>query len=217
MKKVKRERTGNGDLAAVELKRHVDAIVEFVHAGLGHLLDSCGTYRLLQSVLEPNCCANFEYRFAWSHDCDPDALDINWSHLKKRILKQVVKQDRMAAILSGAKLTAKEQRAYRLELARRDHGYVTAQVKLDNGIDCKWVDFSYVKDSKGRSIYFIEMGDADTATDEDMDEMTGEGLSDWHTGVWNWKEGPLEIYGPFRSDEEAEAWMAVNGAFDDDE
>lgn len=198
-------------------KQHVDAIVEFVHAGLGHILIPTATYDVLFSVSKPNCCANFEYRFAYNHECDPESLDINWNRPRKRILKQIVKPARMEAILSGAKWTAKEKRAYRVEMARRDHGYMTAQENLETKTDLKWVDLSYVTDSKGRSIYFIEMGEADTTTDEDMDEMSAEEFFAWHTDVWNWKAGPLEIYGPFRSEKEAEAWMDEHGAFDDDE
>jgi hypothetical protein len=215
MTKTPSTRLEKNDPAVAELKQHIDAIVEFVHAGLGHLLDSCDTYHLVAPALKPNCCANFEYRFAWNHECDPDALDINWNRLKKRILKQIVKPDRMEAILSGARLTARERRSYRLELARKELGYMTAQERLDMSIDCKWVDLSYVRDSKGRLVYFIEMGEADTVTD--IDEIPEGEFMDWYTGVWHWKDRPLEIYGPFRSEEEAEAWMEENGAFDDDE
>jgi hypothetical protein len=51
---------------------------------------------------------------------------------------------------------------------------------------------------------------ADAITDADV--FTSEG----HESVWNWKEGTgIEYAGPFASSEEAENWMAANGAFEE--
>jgi len=38
---------------------------------------------------------------------------------------------------------------------------------------------------------------------------------DKYDDVWNWKRGPLTIFGPFRSEEEAEEWMGQKGAFEE--
>ncbi len=199
------------------LQHEVDALVEFVHHGCAPMLDVIEAMSLVSPVLKPNCCANYEYRFAWNDDCDPDSLEIDWKRLRKRVLQRVVtKRDRIDKILAGARMTAKEKQAYRLEFARKVCGYRTAQERLDSNDNCKWVDLSYVEDSAGRSIYFLEMADAITTSDEDLDAMTGEEFTEWHEAVWKWKQQPLGVFGPFRSVEEAEEWMGQKGAFDDE-
>ena len=200
------------------LQQQIDALVEFVHRGGAPLLDVIEVIQAISPALHPNCCANFEYRFAWNDDCDPDDLDIDWKRLKKRILQRVVKsQDRMSKIQAGARMTAKEKQAYRLELARKDYGYKTAQERLESNDNCKWVDLSYVADSQGRRIYVMEMGDADCKTDDEIDAMLPEDFAQWHEDVWHWKKGPLSIFGPFRSEEEAEVWMGQKGAFSEED
>jgi len=105
-------------------------------------------------------------------------------------------------------MTAKEKQAYCLELARVDHRYKTAHERLDTNDNCKWVDLSYVEDGQGRRIYIMEVGDAVVSDDEDVNA-----LIDKYDDVWNWMRGPLTIFGPFCSVEEAEEWMAQKGAF----
>ena len=39
-----------------------------------------------------------------------------------------------------------------LEAARLKHGHETAHECLDAGTDCKWVDLSFITDSKGRKV-----------------------------------------------------------------
>jgi len=190
------------------LQQKVDALVEFVHRGGAPLLDVFEVLQAISPALHPNCCANFEYRFAWNDDCDPDALEIDWNRLKKRILQKAVKsKDRLKKIEAGAKMTAKEKQAYRLELARKDFGYKSAQERLDSDDNCKWVDLSYAADSQGRRIYIMEMGDAVMPSDDDLIAEI--------ENVWHWKQGPLTIFGPFCSEEEAEEWMGQKGVFDE--
>ena len=116
--------------------------------------------------------------------------------------------DRLKKIEAGAKMTAKEKQAYRLELARVDHRYKTAQERLDTNDNCKWVDLSYVEDRQGRRVYIMEVGDAVVTSDDDD-------VIERHEEIWNWKQGPLTIFGPFRSVEEAEEWMGQKGAFEE--
>ena len=66
-------------------------------------------------------------------------------------------------------MTEVEQQAYRLELARRKHGYQSAEECLDSGTDRKWADLSFITDSKGRAVYILEIGDAVSSDDEDVD------------------------------------------------
>ena len=193
--------------AAIQQK--VDAIVEFVHRGGAPLLDVFEVLEVISPAIHPNGSTNYEYRFAWNDDCDPDTLEIDWKRLKKRILQRTVKsEDRLKKIQAGTKMTAKEKQAYRLELARVDHRYKTAQERLESNDNCKWVDLSYVEDGGGRRIYLMEVGDAVVSDVEDLDTVI-----DKYDDVWNWKRGPLTIFGPFRSVEEAEEWMLQKGAF----
>ena len=168
---------------------------------------------------KPTCCTlpataslRFTgYRFAWNDDCDPDSLEVDWKRPRSRILRRVIKTERrLKSIQAGARMTAKEKQAYRLELARVDYAYKTAQERLDTNDNCKWVDLSYVEDSQGRRIYIMEMADAVVSEDEDLDAVV-----ERHEEIWSWKHGTLSIFGPFRSVEEAEEWMARKGAFDE--
>jgi hypothetical protein len=193
------------------LQQKVDALVEFVHRGGAPLLDVFEVLEAVAAVMHPNGSTNYEYRFAWNDDCDPDSLEIDWKRPRKKILQRAVKTERrLKGIQAGARMTAKEKQAYRLELARVDHRYKTAQERLDSNDNCKWVDLSYVEDSQGRRIYIMEVGDAVVSDDEDLDTVI-----DKYDDVWNWKRGPLTIFGPFRSVEEAEEWMAQKGAFEE--
>ena len=110
------------------LQHDIDALVEFVHRGCAKMLDVNEVLSVISSALQPNSSMNYEYRFAWSDTYNPDALDINWKRLKKRILRRAVTDpERCESILAGAEMTAKEKEAYRLELARKEHGYKTGE------------------------------------------------------------------------------------------
>lgn len=186
----------------------IDAVAEIVHQGFGRLLDATE----LRAVLDgwrPHCSMNYEYVFAWKPSFDPSALEINWNRPQMQILRRVVKDaTRREKIRSGRRMTMAEKHAYRLELARRKHGYRTAEECVESGTDCKWVDLSFVSDSKGRDVFVLEMADAAAGEDDDWDS-----LIDRLDEIWHWKSKPLLIAGPFASSDEAEAWMADNGAF----
>jgi hypothetical protein len=186
----------------------VDAIAEIVHQGYGHLIN---TAKLRSAIdrWQPNSSMNFDYWFAWNPSFDPSSIEINWKRPQSRILRHVVKNpSREKKILSGSPMTKDEQQAYRLELARRKHGYQSAEECLESGTDCKWADLSFVRDSMGRDVYILEIGDAASGKDEDIDSII-----DRHEEIWQWKSQPLKIAGPFASPNEAEEWMATNGAF----
>lgn len=201
----------NPNVEGNPLQHDIDALVEFVHRGCAHMLDRNKVLRVISSALEPNSSMNYEYRFAWSSECDLNALDIDWKRLKKRILRRAITDpERSEGILAGAEMTSNEKEAYRLELARKEHGYKTGEERLESNDDCKWVDLSYVKDSQGRRIYFMEMGDAIVGEDDD-DDMVIDRIDE----IWHWKRQPLDLFGPFRSVEEAEEWMAQKGAFEE--
>jgi hypothetical protein len=186
----------------------LDAITEIVHQGYGRLLDA-SELRAALDGWKPNCSMNFEYVFAWNPSVDPAALEINWKRPQLRILRRVVKDAiREEKILSGTPMTEVEQQAYRLELARRKHGYQSAEECLDSGANCKWVDLSFLTDRKERAVYVLEIGDAASTEDVDVDSII-----DRHEEIWQWKAQPLTIAGPFASSEDAEEWMAENGAF----
>jgi len=208
------KRHNHGDNTGLQYE--IDALVEFVHRGCAPMLDVIEVLRVISPALKPNCSQNYEYRFAWTDDLDPDSLDIDWKRARKGILQRIVKKpDRMKKIQAGARMTTKEKQAYRLEVARQDHGYMTGQERLDCNDNCKWVDLSYVTDSQGRCIYILEMADALTASDEELEAMTPEEFTEWHENVWRWKQQPLDVFGPFRSVEEAETWMGQKGAFEE--
>lgn len=84
----------------------------------------------------------------------------------------------------------------------------SAKKRLKTGADCKWVDLSFITESKGRHVYVLEIGDAAAGEDEDVDSVI-----ERHEEIWQWKSQPLTIVGPFSSPDEAEAWMAEIGAF----
>jgi hypothetical protein len=190
--------------------RLLDAVAEIVHQGYGRLLDG-GELRATLDGWKPNCCMNFEYVFAWNPDLDIDALQINWKRPNRQILRRVVKRSaRMEKIRNGSPMTKKEQHAYRLELARRKHGYKSAEECLDSGTDCKWVDLSFITDSKGRDVYVLEIGDALSSEDEDIDSII-----ERHEEIWQWKSQLITIVGPFTSSDEAEEWMAESGVFEE--
>jgi hypothetical protein len=188
----------------------LDAVGEIVHQGYGRMFD-VGELRATFDGWQPNCSMNYEYVFAWKPSFDLSMLKINWKRPQVRILRHVVKDaSRVEKILSGMTMTEVEQQAYRLELARRKHGYQSAEECLDSGADCKWADLSFITDSKGRAVYILEIGDAASSEDEDLDSII-----DRYKEIWNWKSQPLTIAGPFASSEEAEKWMAENGAFEE--
>ena len=201
----------NPNVEGNPLQHDIDALVEFVHRGCAPMLDVIKVLSVISSALEPNSSMNYEYRFAWSSECDLNALDIDWKRLKKRILQRAVTDPECSeGILAGAEMTSSEKEAYRLELARKEHGYKTGEERLESNDDCKWVDLSYVKDSQGRRIYFMEMGDAIVGEDVD-DDMVIDRMDE----IWHWKRQPLDLFGPFCSVEEAEEWMAQKGAFEE--
>ena len=188
----------------------VDAIAEIVHQGYGHLINTAE----LRSAIDrwqPNSSMNFDYWFAWNPSFDPSSIEINWKRPQSRILRHVVKNpSREKKVLSGSPMTKDEQQAYRLELARRKHGYQSAEECLESGTDCKWADLSFVRDSMEREVYILEIGDAASGKDEDIDSII-----DRHEEIWQWKSQPLTIAGPFASPDEAEECMAENGAYEE--
>ncbi len=195
----------------------LDAVVEIVHQGYGRLIDCIGLVNQFAHAMKPNCSANYEYAFTWNHECDPDSIKINWKRLNRRLLRLVIKQSsRLKKITEGSCLTVKEKKAYRLAIARQKYGYRTAEERLRSEQDLKWADLSYLTDSKGRRIYLLEIGDANTTSDEEVDSMAPKKAMEWLDRVWHWKSQPLTLEGPFVSEEEAEAWMTANGAFDDE-
>ncbi len=199
----------NPNVQGNPLEQKIDALVEFVHRGCAPMLDLNEVLGVISSALQLNSSMNYEYCFAWNSECDLNALEIDWKRPKKRILRRVVTDPhRLEHILAGKEMTAEEKEAYRLELARKEHGYKTGEERLESNDACKWVDLSYLKDSQGRRIYFMEMGDAIVGEDVDDDV-----LIDMVDEIWQWKRQPLELCGPFRSVEEAEEWMEQKGAF----
>jgi hypothetical protein len=72
-----------------------------------------------------------------------------------------------------------------------------------------------VEDSGGRRIYIMEVGDADSKTDDEIDALPPREFIQWYENVWHWKRGPLTIFGPFCSVEDAEGWMGQKGAFEE--
>ncbi len=195
------------------LQHEIDALVEFVHRGCAPMLDVNEVLRVISFALQPNSSMNYEYRFAWSDECDLDALKVDWKELKTLILRRAVRDsERSESILAGGEMTSGEKDAYRLELAREEYDYKTAEERLESNDNCKWVDLSYVTDSQGRQIYFIEMGDAIVGEDDDDDKLL-DMVIDRMDEIWHWKRQPLDVSGPFRSVEEAEVWMGQKGAF----
>ncbi len=192
----------------------LDAVSEIVHQGYGDEFNIGEVWDSL-SGWKPNCIGNYEYVFSWNSHFDFDSLRVNWKRPNQQILRSVINRTgRLEKILNGSPLTKKEQQSYRLELARQKHGYFSAQQNLKSNFDCKWINLSYLTDSKGRSIYILEMGDADTTTEEEMDSMSPRKFIEWHEEVWNWTDQDnMERYGLFTSQIEAEVWMATNGAF----
>jgi hypothetical protein len=94
------------------LQQKVDALVEFVHRGGAPLLDVFEVLEAVAAVMHPNGSTNYEYRFAWNDDCDPDSLEIDWKRPRKKILQRAVKTERrLKGIQAGARMTAKEKQA----------------------------------------------------------------------------------------------------------
>jgi hypothetical protein len=188
----------------------LDAIAEIVHQGYGRLID-VNELCTVTDEWQPNSSMNFDYWFAWNPSFDPSSIEINWKRPQVGILRSVVKNSiREKRILSGSPMTKGEQQAYRLELARRKHGYQSAEECLESGTDCKWADLSFVRDSMEREVYILEIGDAASGKNEDV-----ESIIERHEEIWQWKSQPLTIAGPFASPDEAEKWMAENGAFEE--
>ncbi len=188
----------------------LDAVAEIVHQGCGRLLNATEMRAALDGW-KPNCSMNYEYVFVWKPSFDLLSLNINWKRPLLGILRKVVKDViRVEQIKGGSPMTEVEQQEYRLELARQKHGYQSAEECLESETEVQWVDLSYVTDSQGRNVYIIEMADAITTKDDDLDSII-----EGHQEIWNWKSLPLTLAGPFASSEEAEEWMAANGAFEE--
>ena len=188
----------------------IDAVAEIVHQGCGRLLNA-SEMRASLDGWRLNCSMNYEYVFVWKPSFDLSSLNINWKRPLLGILRKVVKDViRVEQIKSGSPMTRVEQQEYRLELARQKHGYQSAEECLESETDVQWVDLSYVTDSQGRDVYILEMADAITTKDDDL-----ESIIERHQEIWNWKSQPLTLAGPFASSEEAEEWMAANGAFEE--
>jgi len=190
----------------------VDAITEIVHQGNGELLNAVELRNTLDGW-QPNCSLNYEYVFVWKPTLDPSRLEVNWSRPQLRILRRAIKRPvRLEKIRKGSPLTDAERRSYLLEYARQKPGYQSAQELLETGTNCYWADLSFVTDSKGREVYILEIALAVSSEDEDLDSIL-----DRHQEIWQWKDQPLTIAGPFTSVEEAELWMDENGAFREEE
>jgi len=188
----------------------LDAVAEIVHQGCGRLLNATEMRAALDGW-KPNCSMNYEYVFVWKPSFDLLSLNINWKRPLLGILRKVVKDViRVEQIKGGSPMTEVERQEYRLELARQKHGYQSAEECLESGTEVQWVDLSYVTDSQGRNVYIIEMADAITTKDDDLDSIIEQ-----YQEIWNWKSQPLTLAGPFASSEEAEEWMAANGAFEE--
>ena len=69
--------------AQIALQQKVDALVEFVHRGGAPLLDVFEVLETVSPAMHPNASTNYEYRFAWNDDCNPDDLEINWKRLRR--------------------------------------------------------------------------------------------------------------------------------------
>ena len=202
----KKKRTPQSD----QDKKLVDAIAEIVHQGYGHLINTA-ELRSAIDEWQPHCSTNFDYWFAWNPSFDPSSIEINWKRPQVGILRSVVKNSiREKKILSGSPMTKGEQQAYRMELARRKHGYQSAEECLESRTDCKWADLSFVRDSRGREVYVLEIGDAASGKNEDV-----ESIIERHEEIWQWKSQALTIAGPFASPDEAEECMAENGAYEE--
>jgi hypothetical protein len=198
-------------------QRLVDAVVEIVHQGYGRLIDGVELYAQFIKVLKPHCSANYEYVFTWNHECDPKSIEVNWKRLNRRVLRRVISRPNgLKKIAQSGRLTAKEKERYRLAIARQKYGCQTAEERLQTERDLKWVDLSFLTDSRGRQIYLMEIGDADTTSEEEFDSLPPKKFMEKYHQTWQWRSRPLTIEGPFASVEEAEAWMDENGAFDDE-
>ena len=78
------------------LQQKVDALVEFVHRGGSPLLDVFEVLEAISPAMHPNGSTNYEYRFAWNDDCNPETLEIDWNRPRKRILRRTIKsKDRL--------------------------------------------------------------------------------------------------------------------------
>lgn len=181
----------------VALRLSLDAVAELVHQGFGRLLDVSPLYEAFEHLWEVD---DSEYIFVWNPEIDD--IEVNWKRPNKDIVRRVVKRaGRAAKVLSGTAMTEKEQAAYRVELARKKHGYVSAREGLVSRAGCKWVELSHVTDRQGRPVYIIGLEEALRADGDDGPELRH---SNWFT-----------FWGPFRSRDEAERWMENNGAFDE--
>lgn len=60
------------------------------------------------------------------------------------------------------------------------------------------------------SASFFGADDAAAGNDEEIDSII-----ERHEAIWEWKLQPLTLIGPFASIEDAEAWMAENGAYEE--
>lgn len=196
----------------------LDSVIDLVLRGHGHLIDTTAFLDAFADRLKPFGCSNYQYRFVWNHECDPDEIEINWDRLNARLLKQAIKNpNRLVKIEQGGRLTAKESREYRLAVARQRFGYRSAEERLNADQDLNWVDVVVVSDSKGREIYLLQIREAVEITDEAFDQMSGKEFMDWHDRAWNVTPQPMIVIGPFASLEDAENWMTSNGAFDEED
>jgi hypothetical protein len=185
--------------------RMLEAVAEIVHQGFARILDVSEVVACFDDW-KPTCFLNYEYIFARHSDFDMEAIDIDWERPDRSIVKKIVSRSfRIKKILNGSPMTMKEMAAYRLEVARREHGYQTAEERLESGTECKWADLSGITAASGREILVLELGDP---VEED-DSI------DWPDKAWRWKERGIELAGLFSSGEEAERWMAENGAFEE--
>lgn len=188
----------------------LDAIAEIVHRGYGRLFTAAEVRATLDGW-EPHGSTNFEYVFAWTPPFDLSSIEIHWDRLQLRILRRAIENPlRMEKIRTGSRMTKVEQQAYRLELARRKHGYRPAQECLESGTDCLWADLSSVADSRGRGVYILEMADAVASEKDSFDSIL-----ERHEEVWRWKSQGVTVVGLFASPEEAKDWMAGNGAYEE--
>lgn len=96
------------------------------------------------------------------------------------------------------------------ETASQKRANHAARQCLEEGIHCKWADLSFVTDRNGRDVFVLVMADAVAGNDDEINWTI-----DRYKEIWQWKSQPLTIVGPFASVDDAEAWMAHNGAFEE--
>lgn len=177
----------------------IEQVVELVHNGHAAIINGQGVAQALARHWQLVESRNQGYTFAHNPSVDPDAIDVDFQRLKKRVLSNAyIFGDRHAAILAGAEMDDDERRSYRFAYARKYHGYRTAEEAVDSQEDCLRARIWSLA-NRGVEVFLLELDPIGNEADNQ---------------AARWQNEDVKFAGPFAKQEDALSWMSEHGYYE---